>query len=48
MDIFVCAILCHCEQSEAINKQRIPMILASYTVDCHEAKASHNDNSQIL
>ena len=26
---------CHCEQSEAINRHRIPMILASHTVGCH-------------
>ena len=35
--------LCHCEQSEAIKRHRILMILASYRVDCHEASASHND-----
>ena len=27
--------LCHCEQGEAINRHRIPMILASHTVGCH-------------
>ena len=27
--------ICHCEQSEAINRHRIPMILASHTFGCH-------------
>ena len=36
MNIFACAILCHCEAiAEAINKQGIPMILALHTVGCH-------------
>ena len=30
--------------SEAINRHRIPMILALHTFDYHEAKASRNDN----
>ena len=32
--------------SEAINRQRIPMILALHTVDCHEAQASRNDTKE--
>ena len=39
MDIFVCAILCHCEGlPEAINR-----FWTLDTVTCHEAKASRND-----
>ena len=33
--------------SVAINEQRILMILALHTFDCHEAKASRNDTKNI-
>ena len=48
MNIFACAIFCHCERAQrasvAINRQGILMILALYTVDCF-AHARNDKNS---